>query len=179
MYLRPVVQGWRIHEAAAGGGVILDIGVHDVDALRFVLGHEPEQAMAMGQSAYLATDGLEDGAMAVLRMSGGVLAHLHAAYTTRHAVTSFEILGEQGSLEARDVMGVQPVGTVVLRNGDGTREVPVAHESLYARGVALFSDAVRGRGAPAASGEDGVRSLAGALAIARSVKSGKAEAIER
>lgn len=179
VYLRPVVHGWRIHDSQAGGGVILDIAVHDVDALRFVLAQEPEQAVAMTQSAYLASDGLEDGAMAVLRMSGGVLAHVHAAYTTRSAVTGFEILGDQGSLEGREVMGTQPVGTVTLRNADGVREVPLAHESLYARGVAAFSDAVRGRGAPTASGDDGVRSLAAALAIARSAKSGAAESIPR
>lgn len=177
VYLRPVVQGWRIHSPGAGGGVILDIAVHDVDALRFVLDREPEQVMAMTQSAYLATDGLEDGVMAVLRMDGGVLAHIHAAYTTRNTVTGFEILGDQGSLEARDVMGVQPVGTVTLRNGDGVRDVPIAHENLYARGVRLFGEAVRGAGNPAASGDDGLRSLAAALAIARSGQSGAAESV--
>src|SRR2546423_2832516 len=66
VYLRPQVQGWRINSADAGGGAILDIVVHDVDALRFVLGGEPTEAIAFTQSAYLASDGLEDGAMAGL-----------------------------------------------------------------------------------------------------------------
>jgi 1,5-anhydro-D-fructose reductase (1,5-anhydro-D-mannitol-forming) len=173
VYLRPLVQGWRIHDPGAGGGVIRDIVVHDVDALRFVLGSEPNEAMAMTQSAYLATEGLEDGVMAVLRFADGLLAHVHAAYTTRNTVTGFEILGDQGSLVARDVMTVQPVGTITLRDGDGERPVEVAQENLYARGVSLFGAALRGQGSPAASGDDGVRSLAAALALAESARTGQ------
>jgi 1,5-anhydro-D-fructose reductase (1,5-anhydro-D-mannitol-forming) len=173
VYLRPLVQGWRIHDPGAGGGVIRDIVVHDVDALRFVLGSEPVEAMAMTQSAYLATEGLEDGVMAVLRFADGLLAHVHAAYTTRNTVTGFEILGDQGSLVARDVMTVQPVGSVTLRDANGERPVELAQENLYARGVALFGEALRGKGAPAATGEDGVRSLAAALAVAESARTGR------
>lgn len=172
-YLRPVVQGWRIHDAGAGGGVIRDIVVHDVDALRFVLGSEPQEAMAMTQSAYLATGGLEDGVMAVLRFSDGLLAHVHAAFTARNAVTGFEILGDQGSLVASDVMTVRPVGSITLRDADGDRPVEVPHENLYARGVELFGSALRGNGSPAASGEDGMRSLAVALAVAESAQTGQ------
>jgi 1,5-anhydro-D-fructose reductase (1,5-anhydro-D-mannitol-forming) len=173
VYLRPLVQGWRIHDPGAGGGVIRDIIVHDVDALRFVLGSEPVEAMAMTQSAYLATEGLEDGVMAVMRFADGLLAHVHAAYTTRNTLTGFEILGDRGSLVARDVMTVQPVGSVTLRDPAGERPVELAQENLYARGVALFGEALRGKGAPAATGEDGVRSLAAALAVAESARSGR------
>lgn len=53
MYLRPLVQGWRIDDPGAGASVIRDIVVHDVDALRFALGSEPREAMAMTRSAYV------------------------------------------------------------------------------------------------------------------------------
>lgn len=178
IYLRPQVQGWRINSTGAGGGVIRDIVVHDADALRFVLGAEPIEAVAFAQSAYLASDGLEDGAMAILRFDSGTLAHVHAAYTTRHGLTGFEIVGDEGSLIASDVMTVQPVGTVLLRDAKGQREVPVEHENLYARGVARFGQAVRGQGAPAASGEDGVKSLAVALAVAEAARTRRAVSIE-
>jgi 1,5-anhydro-D-fructose reductase (1,5-anhydro-D-mannitol-forming) len=173
VYLRPQVQGWRIHNPGAGGGVILDIVVHDADALRFVLGAEPVEAVAYAQSAYLATDGLEDGAMAVLRLDSGVLAHVHAAYTARHGLTGFELVGDEASLIASDVMTVHPVGTIVLRDAKGQHDVPVEHENLYARGVARFGAAVRGEGEPTASGEDGVKSLAAALAVAEAARTGR------
>ena len=45
-FLPPHLQGWRITTPGAGGGVILDITVHDADTLRFVLGDDPIEAVA-------------------------------------------------------------------------------------------------------------------------------------
>ncbi len=171
VYLREVVQGWRIHDTD-GGGPILDIVVHDVDALRFVLGREVRHVQAMAQQGGLAQAGLEDGVMAVLRLEGGLLAQVHAAYTTRHAVTAFELYGEHGTLLAEDCLTVRAAGRVLLRNASGEQALPVEHQNLYSRGVALFAAAVAGQGAPAATGDDGWRSLAGALAVAEAARSG-------
>ena len=66
----------------------------------------------------------------------------------------------------------------LLRTAEGETSVPVAHEDLYVRSVAAFCAAVRGEGPPAATGEDGVRSLATALAIAEACRSGRAVRIE-
>jgi 1,5-anhydro-D-fructose reductase (1,5-anhydro-D-mannitol-forming) len=172
VYLPPHLQGWRIDKPQAGGGVILDITVHDADTLRFVLDAEPVEAVGLSQSAAMAREGLEDGVMAVLRFDNGVLAQLHDAFTVKHAGTGIEIHGEQGSIVGRDVMTQQPIGELVLRNAGGEQVVPVKHENLYVRGVAAFCAAVRGDGAPAATAEDGVRSLATALAVLDACRTG-------
>ena len=44
VYLPPHLQGWRIENPQAGGGVMLDITVHDADTLRFVLDDEPSRS---------------------------------------------------------------------------------------------------------------------------------------
>ena len=172
VYLPPHLQGWRLDKPLSGGGVILDITVHDADTLRFILGAEPVEAVGMTQRAAMAREGLEDGVMAVLRFDNGVLAQLHDAFTVKHAGTGIEIHGEQGSIVGRNVMTQQPVGEVLLRTADGEQSVPVEHESLYVRGVAAFCAAIRGDGAPAATAEDGVRSLATALAVVDACRSG-------
>ena len=177
VYLPPNLQGWRIDKPQAGGGVILDIAVHDVDTLRFLLDAEPLEAVGMTQSASLAKQGLEDGAMSVLRFSNGVLAQLHEAFTTKYAGHGIEIHGEAGSLFGRNVMSQRPVGEVLLRNESGESAIPVEHENLYVRGVAAFCAAMEGKGAPAASGEDGIRSLAAAIAIAQAGATGGRVAI--
>ena len=51
VYLPPHLQGWRITTPGAGGGVILDITVHDADTLRFVLNDEPASVSAMASHA--------------------------------------------------------------------------------------------------------------------------------
>ena len=48
---------------------------------------------------------------------------------------------------------------VVRRDGE-EESIPIKHGNLYERSVARFNAAVRGEGEPAATGEDGVRSLA-------------------
>lgn len=174
VYLPPRLQGWRVTAPAAGGGVIFDITVHDADTLRFVLGDEAVEATALTARQGLAAGEIEDAVMGVLRFDGGALAQHHDAFTIRHARTGFEVHGTDGSLYAEDVMTQDPVGRVLLRReGGGITEIDVgAPEDLYARSVRLFNAAVRGEGEPAAAGEDGVRSLAIALAVRQSVATG-------
>ncbi len=177
VYLPAHLQGWRLDKPQAGGGVILDITVHDIDTLRFILGAEPIEATGMTQSTGLASQGLEDGVMAVLRFNNGVVAQLHDAFTVKHAATGIEIHGEQGSIVGRDVMTQQPVGELLLRTEAGEQAVPVVHENLYARGVAAFCAAMQGAGLPAATAEDGLRSLGAALAVAQACRMGTSVSI--
>lgn len=173
VYLPPHLQGWRLDQPQAGGGVILDITVHDADTLRFVLDAEPVSAVALGTGGAMAKGGLEDGVMAVLEFDNGVLAQLHDAFTTQFAGTGLEVHGSEGSLYARDVMTQRPVGEIVLRNASGQTVIPLEHENLYVRSLHAFHQAVHGNGAPAASGEDGVRSLATALAVQQACHTGQ------
>jgi len=172
VFLPPHLQGWRLDMPQAGGGVILDITVHDADTLRFVLNAEPVDVVGISQSAAMAKEGLEDGVMAIIRFDNGVLAQIHDAFTVKHAGTGIEIHGEAGSIIGRNVMTQQPAGELILRNGQGESVVSVLHEKLYVRGVASFCAAMRGEGVPAASGEDGIRSLATAIAVMQACKTG-------
>jgi len=174
VHLPPSLQGWRINRPDAGGGVILDITVHDADTLRFVLDDEPAEATAMTVSQGMAESGMSDGVMGVLRFRGGVLAQLHDAFTVAHAGTGFEVHGTEGSLVGRDVMTQEPRGEVVLRRGDTEQSVQLDEaEGLYVRSLRNFTAAVNGTGAPSATGEDGVWSLATALAVAASAETGR------
>lgn len=177
VHLPPHLQGWRLNKPQAGGGVILDITVHDIDTLRFTLGCEPVEVVGMTQSADMAQAGLEDGVMAVVRFSNGTLVQLHDAFTVKHAGTGIEYHGEKGSLVGRNVMTQQPVGEVVLRNERGEEVISVTPENLYQRGVASFCAAIDGIGRPAATAEDGIRSLAGALAVVHACKTGMVQSI--
>ena len=178
VHLPPHLQTWRVKSPKAGGGVVFDITVHDADTLRFVLADEPEHVVAQTQCTGMAEAGLEDAAMSVVRFRGGVIAQLHEAFTIAHAGTGLEIHGSEGSIIARDVMTQRPIGTVVLRNAAGETALPFTPNNLYERSVRCFNDAVRGRGSPAATGEDGVRSLALALAVREAASQGRRVMVE-
>ena len=178
VYLPENLQGWRITKPEAGGGVVLDITVHDADTLRFVLGDDPIEISAFTQSAGMAGSGLEDGAMCIWRFRSGVIAQSHEGFTTRYADTGFEVHGSEGSLIAKNVMTQKPIGSVLLRTAKGEEELSFSREDLYVRSLRKFHAAISGKGQPSATGEDGVWSLASAEAALQSEKSGKAVAIE-
>ena len=173
------LQGWRINPASAGAGVILDITVHDADTLRFLLDAEPIEAIAMTPAAADGGAGneAESAVMAVLRFDNGVLAQLHDAFNVPHAGTGIELHGSAGSLIGRSVMTQRPLGDVLLRDAQGERVVPITHRNLYEASVAAFGAAVQGRGTPAASGADGLRSLAAALAVMQAARTGRSTAV--
>ena len=176
VYLPPHLQGWRIDRPDAGGGVILDITVHDADTLRHDLGDvNVLEITAMTASHGMGRDGLEDTVMGVMRFDNGVLAQFHDAFTVAHTGTGIEIHGTEGSILGRDVMTQRPIGTVILRRGDREEIVDIGQpNNLYERSVARFEAAIRGDGPPAATGEDGIASLAVALAARESASTGRA-----
>jgi 1,5-anhydro-D-fructose reductase (1,5-anhydro-D-mannitol-forming) len=115
--------------------------------------------------------------MGVMRFGRGLLAQFHDAFTIRHTLTGFEVHGTDGSLLGRNVMTQKAVGEIALRRGDDEEIFPVEHENLYERSVRRFNAAVRGEGEPAATGHDGMRSLAIALAAREAAQTGCAVAI--
>lgn len=178
VYLPPHLQGWRLDRPEAGGGVILDITVHDADTLRFVLGDDPVEAIAFGQSGGMGKAGLEDAVMGVLRFKSGVIAQFHDGFTTKYAETGLEVHGTDGSIVACNVMTQRPVGSVTLRNAEGETELQLESTNLYEVALQAFHDAVAGKGKPSATGEDGVWSLATGLAVVEAARTGKSVKIE-
>ncbi len=178
VHLPEHLQGWRLTRPDAGGGVVLDITVHDADTLRFVLDEDPIEIAAVTQSVGMAEAGMADGAMTAMEFPSGAIAQTHEAFTVRYADNGFEVHGTEGSLIARNVMTQKPVGTVVLRNAGGEEELQFDREDLYARSLRQFHAAIDGDGAPSATGEDGVWSLAIAEAALEAAKSGNRALID-
>ena len=178
VYLPPHLQGWRLNRPDAGGGVILDITVHDTDTLRFILGDDPVEVIAFSQRGGMGKEGLEDAVMGVMRFKSGVIAQFHDGFTTKFAETGFEVHGTEGSLIGRNVMTQKPIGTVTLRNAEGEQDLPLDGRNLYETALEAFHNAVAGKGKPSATGEDGVWSLAAGLAVVEAAKTGHAVKIE-
>ncbi|MBV9672774.1 MAG: Gfo/Idh/MocA family oxidoreductase [Verrucomicrobia bacterium] len=179
VYLPPRLQGWRLNQAESGGGVILDITVHDADTLHFILDDNVTDVMARSVQQGLGTGQLEDAVMGVMHFQKGTLAMFHDAFTIKHADTGVEIHGTEASLIGRGIMTQDPIGQIVLQKDGKTTEIDVGQaEDLYAHAVRHFNDAVHRKGKPFATGEDGVRSLAVALAVRESANSGKRVAVQ-
>jgi 1,5-anhydro-D-fructose reductase (1,5-anhydro-D-mannitol-forming) len=184
VHLPPHLQGWRLDDAAAGGGVVLDILVHDADLLRYLLQREPQRIQTMVQRNGIGGRdrqqlAVEDGAMSLIAFDGGLLAQTHESFVADpSALTRLHVLGTKGNLYA--LGSLTQAGTAQLwhRDAHGERELPVPAIDLYEVGFRAFIEACAGRGRPLADGADGTRSMAVALAGLASAASGRAEPID-
>lgn len=172
VHLPPHLQGWRIGGADQGGGVIPDITVHDADVAMFLLDEVPDSVVAMAGTSGLGQD-VEDSAMSVWSMPSGAMVQSHESFTHPFAGSGLQVHGTAGSILAEGVMTQRPVGRVTLVTATGSRDVSFPAHDLYTRGVTEFVAACEGQGQPAATGLDGVRSLAVAMAVRQAAATGQ------
>lgn len=177
VHLPPHLQGWRINDVAAGGGVVPDITVHDADTVRFLLGEDPAEITAIDGTSGMG-EGVEDSVMSIWAMPSGAMVFSHESFTHPFAGSAIEVHGDLGSIFARGVMTQQPVGEIELVTADGRRDVSFSGHNLYVEGVRMFRDAVRGCGQPSATGLDGIKSLKVALAVREAARSGRRVAVD-
>lgn len=177
VHLPENLQGWRIDDKSAGGGVVLDIVVHDADVTRFLTGEDPVKVSAMTSASGMG-QGVEDSSMVLMMTASGAMVSTHESFTHPFANTGVEVHGTEGSLISRTTMSQRPVGEIELVTATGRENVSFPDTNLYVTGLNDFYRAVAGRGRPAADGPDGVKSLAVALAALKSAETGRVQDVD-
>jgi 1,5-anhydro-D-fructose reductase (1,5-anhydro-D-mannitol-forming) len=167
------LKRWRVSNEEAGGGVLFDLTVHDADLLRFLLSEDMSEVVALTGATGVAMGRLPDTAMIAARTESGLLVQIGESFSIAHAETSLEIHGTEAALIASDVLMQRGGGTVTLRRGGDAQPVQIEHANAYPRVIESFNLAIRGKGAPSVTGEDGFKSLAFALAVRESASTGR------
>ncbi len=88
---------WRADPQVAGGGEMLDQGVHLIDLARWFAGDFAEVAGRVG--TFFWDMPVEDNGFALLTTAAGQVAWLHASCTEWKNLFSFEIFGRDGKLQ--------------------------------------------------------------------------------
>ena len=88
---------WRANPAIAGGGELLDQGVHLIDLSRWFLGDFAEVDGHVGTFFWQMP--VEDNGFMLLRTAAGQVAWLHASCTEWKNLFCFEIFGRTGKLQ--------------------------------------------------------------------------------
>jgi 1,5-anhydro-D-fructose reductase (1,5-anhydro-D-mannitol-forming) len=160
------LQGWRIG-SATGGGVALDITCHDASVINPLLGTMPVDVVALATRQGPWEASAEDALMSTMRYADGALVQTHDAFTVAYAPTGVHVIGSEGAIFATAVMTQDPIGTLVLRDAAGEREIDVEdRRDLYEIGLAGFAAAITGEAErPVVTGIDGFQAAQLALAV--------------
>ena len=105
---------WRTSREAAGGGILLDQGIHMLDLIRYLSGEKFTQVFSIIDNAFWNFD-VEDNAYVLMKSLKGVVAQLHSSATQWRHVFNLEITLEKGSLILGGILtGSKSYGDEVL-----------------------------------------------------------------
>lgn len=159
--------------------VVHDSAIHDIDAMRFIVGLEVESVFAASQSGVVRP--VEDSVSAVLRFAGadsaqpGPIAGLNVSWLSQHRLRDVTIMGEQGSLFVD-----YAAQTLALSRSTDTpaTQLPVQPADQLRAELMAFVAAVRDGAPLAVTPEDGLAAVAVADAITRSARTGSPMDVE-
>jgi predicted dehydrogenase len=165
---------WLYDRSLAGGGPIADVGVHCIDALRYILQDEPRRVSVVGRSDERSGN-VESAAIVTLEFQRGTLATVLVSFRA-HYRTPLEIVGDAGVVRADDALNVEyPIKLELWRDGQRVAEETVSNHLAYARQVDAFAAAVEGQEVFPVPGQQGLQNQIILDAAYRSLSSGKSQ----
>jgi predicted dehydrogenase len=178
-YTYPATQAprkWITDPTLACGGPIADVGVHCIDALRYILGADVVRVSTIAQKDKLSGR-VEAIASLQLEMTGGIYANVTASARGLYR-TLVEVNGSDGVLIAENGLTVdRPVQLEVRRAGELLETVTVENGDGYTRMLDSFALAFRGEGSFPASGVDAISNMRALDAAYASWQSGRRESV--
>ena len=174
-------------DPARGGGLFIDMQLHDYDVTRFLLGSEPVRIHA--EESALVVDGggvdrFADNVTTSLRFAGGELALLHASMHAAYGYDVYtEVYGERGSIRIggpeKSRLQVASGGAGLCRPQTYLGDEGLPHfirrfERSYMGELAAFCSAVLDGGASPVTADDAVAAFRVATRAIESAGSGRA-----
>jgi predicted dehydrogenase len=89
-------KSWYRDKNMAGGGTLIDNGVHLIDLIRYIAGEIVKCYSCKLTTLKHNLSDVEDNAVALYELSGGGFALIHSSWTERSGYMYFEIHGDNG-----------------------------------------------------------------------------------
>lgn len=141
---------WRTKRAIAGGGILLDQGIHMVDLIRMFVG-DFEKIHSFVDNGFWNHD-VEDNAYALMRTKSGIVAFLHSTATQWRHRFHLEISMEKGSITLSGILsGTKSYGAETItiayshdKDGGDPKEVTIRYneDNSWEEEIKYFADCV-------------------------------------
>ena len=161
------LSSWRYQAAGMPGGVMLQIGIHYIDVLEYLIG--PVKAVS-GRSAQLVLPGDNpDVASLILEHENGAISTLNASYASASEYYLMNVYGKEATAYYDMHSGLR-----ILKRGETKPvAVPSDNNDTFIEELEEFANSVRGNGKPEVGGEFATTSLAVIRAGVRSAREGR------
>jgi myo-inositol 2-dehydrogenase / D-chiro-inositol 1-dehydrogenase len=175
-----------VRDPAIGGGLFIDMLIHDFDSVRMLLGQEVVKVFA--QSANLVVDagdivGFADNCTVALEFDSGALGQLHSSMHASYGYDArTEVFGERGTLE---IGSLRRFNVMLATEGKGITyphtflpDGDIGHGMLrwggsYESEMSVFADVIRGDRRSPVDHHDAVAAFCIAAAAQESQKRGQ------
>lgn len=156
----PEIAGaWRQSKANAGGGALMDMGIHCVDLIQYITNSRVKQVAALHDTLTFSYD-VEDTSSVILRLDNGAQCVIQSNFNIPDEVAKWrlEFFGTRGRLLGDAVIGQIDGGEVdamflegvdeynayqdKVDSGPSTWNEDVEFGNMYTREIESFSDSV-------------------------------------
>src|ERR1039457_5841501 len=179
----PALDSWRCNPRIAGGGALMDLGVHVIDTISFLFDDRLRPLKVTAQTGNNFTKAkVEDTATVLMEFTNGMSAVIecgwhHNFQNSPHG--AIEVFGTKGY--ARTF----PTELRTMKDGAMKCERPSLHPprphidaSMYAAQIDSFIDSIVSKRKPACTARQGLRNMKVVDAAYRSARSGRPVSIK-
>ncbi len=166
----PVWAEWHF-DINRGGGVFVDMSIHDVDALRWIIG-DIEEVYARGGVLKEKRSTAYDYVHALLKFRGGAIAYVEGSWAQPPGYpfsTYMEIAGTEGLLR---VDNKETASVRIWAGGPPAYMNPNSRDAYYLELLDFYRAVAEDR-EPGVPGEEGLRTLEAVLASVKSIREGE------
>jgi predicted dehydrogenase len=171
---------WRAHQAQAGGGHLIWLGIHWIDLARFITGSAVQSVSAFTANVGKNPYDVEDSAVVTMQFDNGALGTLTSAYyLDRGYDAHVKVWGSQGWLLIDRRAGYE---LTLYSAGDAAPQVrrvqtPRLDGTVYTAFLRAVARACQGLAPPPLTGEESLAALQTVFACYRAAGTGRAQRV--
>ncbi len=137
-------KAWRQFKALGGGGALMDVSVHNIDLIEYLVGSKTAQITGFTETRTFSYDS-DDTSHVLIRLANGTVAYIDGSFSEHTPLKGslLEIYGTKGTVIVRGSIGQADAGEaegyLVTENGREPLDLKTDFTDLYTKEVESFA----------------------------------------